>query len=52
MSIVIEKVNKSYGTEQALSEISFSVKKGEVVGFLGYVGGGLIVLAVAYGESG
>ena len=25
---------------------------GEVLGFLGYVGGGLIVLAVAYGESG
>ena len=40
MSIVIEKVNKSYGTEQALSEISFSVKKGEVVGFLGPNGAG------------
>ena len=40
MSIVIEKVNKSYGTEQALSEISFSIKKGEVVGFLGPNGAG------------
>ena len=40
MSITIEKVNKFYGKQQALSDISFSLKKGEVVGFLGPNGAG------------
>ena len=40
MSITIEKVNKSYGKQQALANVSFSLKKGEVVGFLGPNGAG------------
>ena len=40
MSITIEKVNKFYGKQQALTNVSFSLKKGEVVGFLGPNGAG------------
>jgi len=40
MSITIEKVNKFYGEQQALADVSFSLKKGEVVGFLGPNGAG------------
>lgn len=40
MSITIKKASKNYGTQQALSNISFSLKKGEIVGFLGPNGAG------------
>ena len=40
MSITIEKVNKFYGKQQALNDVSFSLSKGEVVGFLGPNGAG------------
>ena len=40
MSISINKVNKFYGKQQALADVSFSLKKGEVVGFLGPNGAG------------
>ena len=40
MSISINKVNKFYGKQQVLTDISFSLKKGEVVGFLGPNGAG------------
>ena len=40
MSITIEKVNKFYDKQQALTDISFSLKKGEIVGFLGPNGAG------------
>jgi len=40
MSITIKKVNKFYGKQQALTNVSFSLKKGEVVGFLGPNGAG------------
>jgi ABC-2 type transport system ATP-binding protein len=40
MSIEVSSVSKLYGTQKALSTISFSVKKGSVVGFLGPNGAG------------
>ena len=40
MSIIIENLNKYYGSQKALSDISFSLKKGEIVGFLGPNGAG------------
>ena len=40
MSITIEKVTKNYNNQKALSNISFTLKKGEIVGFLGPNGAG------------
>jgi ABC-2 type transport system ATP-binding protein len=40
MSISINKVNKFYGKQQALVDVSFTLSKGEVVGFLGPNGAG------------
>jgi len=40
MSISINKVNKFYGKQQALADVSFTLNKGEVVGFLGPNGAG------------
>ena len=40
MSININKVNKFYGNQQALTNVSFSLNKGEIVGFLGPNGAG------------
>ncbi|QMU65089.1 MAG: gliding motility-associated ABC transporter ATP-binding subunit GldA [Flavobacteriaceae bacterium] len=40
MSIEVTKVSKRYGTQVALNEVSFSLKKGEIVGFLGPNGAG------------
>ena len=40
MSITIDKINKSYGKHQALSDIKFSLKKGEIVALLGPNGAG------------
>lgn len=40
MSIVVENISKSYGTQKALDNISFTVNKGEIVGFLGPNGAG------------
>lgn len=40
MSITIRKVNKFYKEQQALNNISFSLKEGEIVGFLGPNGAG------------
>ena len=40
MSININKVNKFYGKQQALTDVSFSLNKGEIVGFLGPNGAG------------
>lgn len=40
MSLTIENISKSYGTQKALDAISFSINKGEIVGFLGPNGAG------------
>jgi ABC-2 type transport system ATP-binding protein len=40
MSIEVQNISKSYGAQKALDNISFSVNKGEIVGFLGPNGAG------------
>jgi ABC-2 type transport system ATP-binding protein len=40
MSIEVINISKSYGNQKALDNISFSIKKGEIVGFLGPNGAG------------
>ena len=40
MSIEVSNIFKSYGNQVALKNISFSIKKGEIVGFLGPNGAG------------
>lgn len=40
MSIVIENLTKEYGTQKAVNNISFTAKKGQVLGFLGPNGAG------------
>lgn len=40
MSIEVQNISKSYGTQKALDNVSFSIKKGEIVGFLGPNGAG------------
>jgi ABC-2 type transport system ATP-binding protein len=40
MSLEVNNISKSYGAQKALDNISFSVKKGEIVGFLGPNGAG------------
>jgi ABC-2 type transport system ATP-binding protein len=40
MSIEVNNISKSYGAQKALDNISFSAKKGEIVGFLGPNGAG------------
>lgn len=40
MSIAVNNISKSYGAQKALDSISFSVEKGEIVGFLGPNGAG------------
>ncbi len=40
MSIEVNNLSKSYGVQKALDEVSFSIQKGEIVGFLGPNGAG------------
>ena len=40
MSIVVEGISKYYGEQKALDKLSFSIEKGEIVGFLGPNGAG------------
>ena len=40
MSIEVTNISKSYGTQKALDAVSFSIQKGEIVGFLGPNGAG------------
>jgi ABC-2 type transport system ATP-binding protein len=40
MSILVKNVTKTYKNQKALNDISFKIKKGEIVGFLGPNGAG------------
>lgn len=40
MSLIINSVNKSYDKQQVLTDVSFTLNKGEIVGFLGPNGAG------------
>lgn len=40
MSIQVENITKTYGEQKALNKVSFTIKKGEIVGFLGPNGAG------------
>ncbi len=40
MSIEVQNISKLYGRQKALNEVSFSLQKGEIVGFLGPNGAG------------
>lgn len=40
MSIKVENITKTYGEQKALNNVSFSIEKGEIVGFLGPNGAG------------
>lgn len=40
MSIVAKNISKSFGGQKALDDVSFAIKKGEIVGFLGPNGAG------------
>ncbi len=40
MSITVTNLSKTYGTQKAVNNISFTVNKGEIVGFLGPNGAG------------
>ena len=40
MSIEVSHISKTYGSQKALNDVSFSIKKGEIVGFLGPNGAG------------
>ena len=40
MSIKVKKLSKLYGTQKALTKVSFEIYKGEIVGFLGPNGAG------------
>ena len=40
MSIEVHAISKNYGTQKALDQVSFTIQKGEIVGFLGPNGAG------------
>ena len=40
MSILVQNITKSFGAQRVLNDISFSIEKGEIVGFLGPNGAG------------
>ncbi|MCM4151589.1 gliding motility-associated ABC transporter ATP-binding subunit GldA [Arenibacter sp. N53] len=40
MSILVKNITKSFGNQKALNNVSFTIEKGEIVGFLGPNGAG------------
>jgi ABC-2 type transport system ATP-binding protein len=34
MSITVDNISKNYGAQKALDQVSFTINKGEIVGFL------------------
>lgn len=40
MSIIVENITKFFGNQKALNKVSFTIEKGEIVGFLGPNGAG------------
>lgn len=40
MSIEVKNISKNYGAQKALNDVSFTINKGEIVGFLGPNGAG------------
>ncbi len=40
MSILVKNISKTFGSQTALNKVSFSIEKGEIVGFLGPNGAG------------
>ena len=40
MSITVNNLTKTYGAQKAVDDISFTIDKGEIVGFLGPNGAG------------
>jgi len=40
MSVVVEQLTKSYGSQKAIDSLTFSVNEGEIIGFLGPNGAG------------
>jgi len=40
MSITVQNITKSFGSQKALNNVSFTINKGEIVGFLGPNGAG------------
>ena len=40
MSVIVKNLTKTYGTQNAVNNISFEAKKGEILGFLGPNGAG------------